>query len=142
MQLVGEMPQPKGHLSNRQKCRANADTSTEDSLLNKKAMASVEMVICRKLEKAGQNANASTEDALLSKKSHGICHNGHLRKTGNAGQNSDTSTEEALLSKKSHGICRHGDDRNGQTMAKCHDNVTGHQLRWRAAGPVAGEFTR
>jgi hypothetical protein len=31
-------------------------------------MASAEMVICRKLEKAGQNADASTEDALLNRK--------------------------------------------------------------------------
>jgi hypothetical protein len=26
-------------------------------------------------------------------------------------------------------------------MAKCHDDITGHQLRWRAAGSAAGEFT-
>jgi hypothetical protein len=58
-------------------------------------MASAKMVICGKLEKAGQNANASTEDALLNK--------------------------------KSHGICRDGDDLNGQPMAKCHDDITGHQ---------------
>jgi hypothetical protein len=52
-----------------EKAGQNADTSTEDVLLNrKKAMASAEMVICRKLEKAGQNADASTEDALLNKK--------------------------------------------------------------------------
>jgi hypothetical protein len=31
-------------------------------------MASAEMVICRKLEKAGQNGDAPTEDALLNKK--------------------------------------------------------------------------
>jgi hypothetical protein len=73
-------------------------------------MASAEMVICRKLEKAGQNADASTEDTLLNK--------------------------------KNHGICRDGDDQNGQTMAKCYNDVTGHQLRWRAAGPAAGALTR
>jgi hypothetical protein len=72
-------------------------------------MASAEMVVCRKLGKAGQNANTSTEDALLNE--------------------------------QSHGICRNGDDRNGQTMAKCH-KVTGHQLRWMATGPAAGGFTR
>jgi hypothetical protein len=45
----------------------NGDASTEDALLNKKAMASAEMVICRKfLEKAGQNGDASTEDARLN----------------------------------------------------------------------------
>jgi hypothetical protein len=39
-----------------EKAGQNADASTEDTLLNKKAMASADMVICRKfLEKAGQN---------------------------------------------------------------------------------------
>jgi hypothetical protein len=53
-----------------EKAGQNADASTEDALLNrKKAMASAEMVICRKLEKPGQNADASTEDGeLLNKK--------------------------------------------------------------------------
>jgi hypothetical protein len=93
------------------------------------------------LGKAGQNADISTEDALLNKKAMAsaimvIC--GKLEK---AGQNANASTEDVLLNKKSHGICRDGDDQNGQTMAKCHDDVTGHQLRWRAAGPAAGEFT-
>jgi hypothetical protein len=69
------------------------------------------MVICRKLEKARQNANASTEDALLNKKA---------------------MAPAEMVSIES----------NGQTMAKCHDDVTGHQLRWSAAGPAAGEFTR
>jgi hypothetical protein len=51
-----------------EKAGQNADTSTEDALLNrKKAMAYAEIVICRKLEKAGQNADASTEDVLLNK---------------------------------------------------------------------------
>jgi hypothetical protein len=39
-------------------------------------MASAEMVICKKLEKAGQNGDASTEDVLLNKKNHGICRDG------------------------------------------------------------------
>jgi hypothetical protein len=87
----------------------NADASTEDALLNKKAMSSAEMVICRKLEKAGQNADASTEDALLNKKAMAsaemmvIC-----KKLEKAGQNADASTEDALLNKKSHGICHNG----------------------------------
>jgi hypothetical protein len=50
-----------------EKAGQNADASTEDALLNKKAMASADMGICRKfLEKAGQNGDASTEDALLN----------------------------------------------------------------------------
>jgi hypothetical protein len=65
-----------GHLQKIGKAGRNADASTEDALLNKKAMASAEMVICRNLEKAGQNGDASTEDALLNKKNHGICRDG------------------------------------------------------------------
>jgi hypothetical protein len=53
-----------------EKAGQNGDASTEDALLNKKAMASAEMVVCRKLEKGRANGvDASTEDSdLLNKK--------------------------------------------------------------------------